>query len=346
MKRTISLLCCLLLLGGCAVPQENDLPLTVPSDQSEQSVQNGQTEQTTQPAPDPQTEPALQPEAPEQNETTTQKAPDFASEFTAGGTGTGVEISCMSFNVLSYDTNDENFAEPAERSPLVTAFIMEQNCDIVGLQEVSESDGYNWVKAIAEGVGQRYHFRMLTQEEDSAYTRMGIAAGLMILYRKDRFELRDSGCFEYFEDANRYYQWVKLWDRKAQRELFVTNTHFSIDPNWNPEYGNIMRTDEAKELAEFWEGTVRATPLFATGDYNSYEYDDPHLLELQTSVFQPSSLVAESLEGSSTIDFVYLNTLSMQCTRHLYLSSAYTDAAGDRVEMSDHRPVVAYAKYK
>ncbi len=307
MRRIIALLLCLLLLGGCAVPAEN-----------------GQTGQT-------------QPNGAQ---------PDYVTEFRPGGEGTGVSVSCMSFNVLSWDTHQTGFAEPSERAPLVVDYILEKNCDLVGLQEVSESDGYNWVKAMADGLSSVYNIRILTQEEDSAYTRMGIAAGLMILYRKDRFEFLDSGCYEFFEDSNRYYQWVKLKDRKSNREIYMTNTHFSIDPSWNPEYGDVQRLDEAKELADFWESTVQATPLFATGDYNCGEFEEPHLQELQAGIFQPSSSVAEEADGGSGVDFVYVNTLSMNCTRYVKDSNAWTTESGELLEMSDHCPVIAYAEYK
>ena len=126
----------------------------------------------------------------------------------------------------------------------------------------------------------------------------------------------------------------------------MTNTHFSIDPSWNPEYGDVQRLDEAKELADFWENTVQATPLFATGDYNCGEFEEPHLQELQAGIFQPSSSVAEEADGGSGVDFVYVNTLSMNCTRYVKDSNAWTTESGELLEMSDHCPVIAYAEYK
>ncbi len=259
--------------------------------------------------------------------------------------GTGIEVSCMSFNVLSYDTHQVGYADASERAPLVVDFLLKQNCDIVGLQEVSEADGYNWVKTITQGVSDVYDIRYLTQEEDSAYTRMGIAAGLMILYRKDRFELLDSGCYEYYEDANRYYQWVKLKDQKSGEELYVTNTHFSIDPDWNLEYGDIMRTDEARELADFWESTVGEAPLLATGDYNSYEFDLPHTEELQTSTYQPSSLIAEDIRSASGVDFVYVNTAAFRCKVHDMMDNNHAFEGESPFAMSDHSPVIAVVEY-
>lgn len=324
MKKTIVfLLCFLLLLGGCA-----------PQPPSTDQTAGGSAQNTDL------TEPSTTQDAAQQ--------PSYVNDFVPGGEGAGVAVSCMSFNVLAYDTHGIGYADPAERAPLVARFIREQNCDIVGLQEVSEIYGYDWVTTLKTALGDIYESRILLEEEDCAYSYMEIGAGLMILYRKDRFELLDSGCCEYYEDYNRYYQWVKLKDSKSGRELFVTNTHFSIDPSWSDDVnaGNLIRTSEAQELSDFWENHVKDTPLFATGDYNCYEFDDPHVLELQTSIYQPSSSVATEIEGGSSIDFVYLNTLSMNCTRYVKTEKSYTDANGESLEMSDHYPVIAYAEYQ
>lgn len=328
-KITCFLLCILLLLSGCASQGA-----------SEQTPAAQPTEQETA-QPNTQTDP----QSASQEET---QQPSYVTDFVPGGKGAGVAVSCMSFNVLAYDTHQIGYAEPAQRAPLVAQFIREQNCDIVGLQEVSEIYGYNWVTNLQTALGDIYESRILLEEEGCAYSYMEIGAGLMILYRKDRFELLDSGCYEYYEDYNRYYQWVKLKDSKSGRELFVTNTHFSIDPSWSDDVnaGNLIRTSEAQELSDFWENHVKDTPLFATGDYNCYEFDDPHVLELQTSIYQPSSSVATEIEGGSSIDFVYLNTLSMNCTRYVKTEKSYTDANGESLEMSDHYPVIAYAEYQ
>lgn len=273
--------------------------------------------------------------------------PDFKlGEYGATGLpGAGTEISCISFNVLSYDTHNVGYAEPAERAELVVDFLREQNADLVGLQEVTNAHGYDWVKTIREGLSDLYDIRMVTEEEGEVpYTSMSIATGLMFLYRKDRFELKESGGFEYWDDS-RACHWIRLLDKKANRELYFTNTHFSIDGG-SYENGNLLRCGEAIELLTFWKNTVGDLPLFATGDYNAQCYDDPHLLVLQKSSFRPSCDVALESDGASTLDFCYVNTKATEVERYHFLDKSFAGEDGQYLEMSDHNPVLTVAVYK
>ncbi len=355
MKRIISiLLICLFLLGGCAAPAEMEDPLVAPgtvdtTDPTQQNQQPDENETGENQSPSStQEDPSYMTENEDfLYEEEKEEAPPWKNTFVAGKKGAGVEVSCMSFNVLSFDTHQLGYEEPAVRAPVVTDFILDQDCDIVGLQEVSQMHGFDWVKAISDPLSEVYNMRMLSDEEESGVTSMNIAAGLVILYRKDRFELLDSGCYEYYEESGRYYHWVKLKDKKSSRELYVTNTHWTANPEWDHTYGDTIRCDEARELANFWESVVKDTPLFATGDYNSHEFDNPHITQLQDSeVFWPSSMVAERQDGGGSIDMVYINNRSMKATRHMLLGREYQNKEGYRIDMSDHCPVIAYASYR
>ncbi len=273
--------------------------------------------------------------------------PDFKlEEFGPTGLpGAGTKISCMSFNVLSYDTNSAGYAEPAERAELVVQFLREHNADLVGLQEVTNAHGYDWVRTLKEGLSDIYDFRMVTEEEGEVpYTSMSIATGLMFLYKKDRFELLESGGFEYWDDS-RACHWIHLQDNKAGRDLYFTNTHFSIDGG-SFLNGNLLRCGEAIELLNLWQQTVGDTALFATGDYNCKVYDDPQLCVLQKSIYQPSSEVAIESDGFSTVDFCYVNTKATDVERYAFLDNDYSNADGISLDMSDHNPVMTIAVYK
>lgn len=273
--------------------------------------------------------------------------PDYQrQEYGATGLqGAGERISCISFNVLSYDTHSAGYAEPAERAELVVDFLREQKADLVGLQEVTNAHGYDWVKTIREGLSDLYDFRMVIEEEGEVpYTTMSIATGLMFLYRKDRFELKESGGFEYWDDS-RACHWIRLYDSRAGRDVYFTNTHFSIDGG-SFLNGNRLRCGEALELLSFWKNTVGDNALFATGDYNSKSYDDPHLLILQKSCYQPSCDVALESDGASTLDFCYVNTKATDVERYEFLDKGYRGEDGIALDMSDHNPVLTVAVYK
>ena len=174
---------------------------------------------------------------------------------------------------------------------------------------------------------------------------MSISAGLVILYRKGRFTLLDSGCYRFWDDDNRCFQWVKLLDNKSGRELMFTNTHFSINSG-DAIKGNKKRCGEAVELLDFWQQNVGDTALFATGDYNCKMGTEPHAEILQKSIYQPSCLIAETADKDSWLDFCYVNTKCMNVKKYEYLDRDYKMSDGNVITMSDHYPVLTYAVYK
>ncbi len=295
MKRIFLFLCAVLLLGGCAAP--NDAPAAVPAE--------------TKPAD-------------------------------AARPGAGVEVSCMSFNILAYNTGNSSYALPEERAPGIISLIREQNADIVGVQEAAQHNGrepFDWVKTLTEELADTYDARVILEDSPSFWDTP-ISAGLIIFYRKGRFTMEDSDCYEYYDDANRYFQWVKLRDEQAGgRTLFVTNTHLSIEASG----GNAARVGEAKELYEFWTETVGKEALFGTGDYNCYDFTDPHVI-LQQGPYQPSYNQPDEA-GAATIDFCYTNTDCMTVTKYQKLEKSYDTPSGN-IDVSDHSAVMTYAAYK
>lgn len=270
-------------------------------------------------------------------------------ESAAPQTGAGVAVSCMSFNVLAYNTGAQTFPSAEQRAKWVIPFIMEQNADIVGIQEAATEGDFNWADAIVEQTKGVYSARRVDEEIEFGVATMHIGAGLIILYRADRFEMLNSGCSYYFEDSNRYWQWVQLKDKKSGRELYVTNTHFSIDPwidgKFVPSEGEQLRIWEAEELVAFWEENVGDKALFATGDYNAVVDSAPHTT-MQRGIYDLSMEVATNSDGKSTLDFCYVNTKCMEVEKYEFLDSRYTDQNGESHEMSDHNPIMTYAVYK
>lgn len=255
------------------------------------------------------------------------------------------KISCMSFNILAYNTDDDSFEDASVRSEGTLATVKKYTPDIVGIQEATENYGgsnFDWLSFLQEGLSEIYDSRAVIDEEDCSYFMMGIAAGLVIFYKKDRFELKDSGCYEYAADPNRYYQWVELYDKTNRRELFVTNTHLSIDAG-NPEQGNEDRLSEAEELLSFWQSKIGDRPMFATGDYNCNIYSEPQL-HLQRDVYFPSALLFDP-EGESSLDFCYMNKNCMKVTGYEYIEREYLAENEKTFLISDHHPVMTYAEY-
>ena len=301
MKRIILFLCAaVLLLGGCS----------------------------SQKAP-PASAPA--------SETSTSETPAGTPSAAAG-----VAISCLSFNILAYNTGSSSYALPQDRAPGVIEVIRNSGADIVGVQEASQTgtdEPFDWVETLTGQLADLYDARVILDDTPS-FWRTPISAGLIIFYRKGRFSLEDSGCYEYYDDPNRYFQWVKLKDDAAGgKTLFVTNTHLSIESGG----GNEARVGEATELYEFWRDTVGDNALFATGDYNCYDGDDPHLV-LQQGAFFPSYTFVEN--SSAGYDFCYINKDHMNMLRYNMMEKDFTMSNGETVRLSDHSPVMSFAAYK
>ncbi len=264
--------------------------------------------------------------------------------------GAGVEISCMSFNVLSNGGDPNTFLDPTVRAKYVLPFLMECEADIIGLQEIDTQTHFPWKDYILEGTKDKYASRCIDEEFEFGTAKMQIGNGLVILYRKDRFELLESGCSYYFEDSNRWYQYVLLKDNKSGREVVVTNTHFSINPyideKWDLEEGNYIRSMEAEELAAFWEDYVGDRALFATGDYNAERGMDPHEKYLRAGRFDNSLELALESDGEVWLDFCYVNPACMQINKYDFMPRDYVKEDGTKIIMSDHYPIMTYAEFK
>ncbi len=279
----------------------------------------------------------------------TGETPETPSDQTFATTNA---ISCMTFNILSYNTGGTTYPEPEDRYKGIIPYILEQDCDIVGIQEADETQAFDWPTKIAEDTKGVYTARRVDEELEYGAKKMNIAAGLMILYRTERFELLNSGCSYFWEDDGRWYQWVLLKDKAANKEIYVTNTHWSINPmaedgvNRDVERGNFLRSSEAEELVTFWEETVGDKPLFATGDYNCVIDSEPHTEYLRRGIYADTCTNAMDSDGESSVDFIYYNTEAMDIDKYDLMDRDYTFEDGSTVTMSDHCSAITYATYK
>ena len=273
--------------------------------------------------------------------------PDFVlKEFGATGlSGAGTQITCMSFNVLAYNTTDYFYEEPDVRCDAISRFLREQNADLVGLQEVTDAHGFDWVETFEKNLGDIYAFAKVTDIEYCPIPKMKIASGLMFMYRKDRFTLIESGCYDYWDDSSRMYHWIKLKDKESGRELYFINTHLSIN-NGDAIKGNRKRCGEALELLDFWKNTVGDTAMFCTGDYNCKVGAQPLEEILRKSIYQPSYITAEDTDMGTWLDYCYYNTKCMDVNKYRFIEKTYVYEDGTEVEMSDHTPIMTWAVFK
>ncbi len=173
--------------------------------------------------------------------------------------------------LLSYNIQTEagNSAPFPVRASMLKNFIDEKMPDLAGFQEVTPT----WRKWLAEYVfnesyGSAGRERELGGEANTLY------------YRKDKFDLIDSGTFwlsptpevegSGFEGYSyvRICTWVHLKDKVTGTEFVHMNLHLDINGEKTKAEGNQMRADQIGVIVRFAQ-RFKGLPLFVSGDFNT-----------------------------------------------------------------------------
>lgn len=287
-----------------------------------------------------------------------------------------MKYTCMSFNILGVDEAGKDLYAPSEiRCEYIANYLSEIKSDIVGIQEAGNHHRlYNWMTNFSQIIEENGLYSVVKMDDEEEFKKttttfadksVPLSAGLMILYKRDKFELIERGAHKYSSDEKqeRYFQWVHLRDKQVARDIFVTNTHWSI--NWDkdgkvsPEAGALHRTKQANELRSFWEEKVGNNILFATGDYNCRQDSDWALLAENGIYKQAVNVGDKDWNLGDHIDHIYINPDAtsvedlrfLDCTmdtstvkgRHTGLYFWYSkDKVYEKLKfdrMSDHNPL-------
>ena len=282
------------------------------------------------------------------------------------------QVSCMSFNILSCDTHDCGFENPADRIRHVIHTIKDENPDLIGVQEACNRScpnaeekrcyGFDWCEPMIKAMDELgYDYSILRDQEGFKLPRQHIGCGLIIFFKKGRFALDASGCYGYPHDTGRYYQWVKLTETENDRKILMTNTHFSIGQwvckKYNEGAGDAYRAAEACMLLNFWfKECDENTMLFATGDYNSVPYSQAQEI-LRSEHFRPSYMIAVDADERGTvnlskaatiIDYCYVNPKAQTVNKYYPVVARYESDQDCKLAgfASDHRAIMTYCDYK
>ncbi|GEM_PF-5880607 len=294
-----------------------------------------------------------------------------------------MKYTCMSFNILGVDEAGKDLYAPSEiRCECIARYLSEMKTDIVGIQEAgSHHRLYNWMENLSRRIDENGVYGVAKIDDDEEFTattqtfedkKVPLSVGLIILYKNDKFDLIERGAHRYSTDElqERYFQWVHLRDKENDRDIFVTNTHWSI--NWDkngkvsPEWGAIYRTKQANELRSFWEEKVGNNILFATGDYNCRQNSEWALLAESGIYKQAVNVGDKDWNLGDHIDHIYINPnvtsvedlRFLDCTldttsvqgRHTGLYFWYSkDKVYDNLRfdrMSDHNPLLLTVNVK
>ena len=174
-------------------------------------------------------------------------------------------LKVMSFNVQTENGTSVNFDLRAE---LLRDLLDELQPDSIGMQEVTTG----WI------------YRMDTYAFNDSYAGVGEGRtpggeASSIYYRKDTFDLVDSGTFWLSEtpdvqgsslpNANypRICTWAHLRDKTTGFEYIHLNTHLDHNGNNSAADGRAIRTAQVQVILEFIQ-TLPDLPMVLTGDFN------------------------------------------------------------------------------
>lgn len=202
-------------------------------------------------------------------------------------------LNVMSFNIR-YDNSDDGVNNWASRRDRAANAVKFYDVDVMGTQETLHNQledlkdrlpGYGVV-----GVGRE------DGKEAGEYSP--------VWYKKDRFDLLDSGYFWLSETPDvagskgwdgaceRIATWVKLFDRTTGRSFFFINTHLD-------HVGVVARREGINLLFDKINQYSGGLPVIATGDFNSTPESD--VVKHVTNPSDPNHLI----DSRQLADVVY-----------------------------------------
>ncbi len=271
-----------------------------------------------------------------------------------GGDGREYSTSCMSFNVLAYDTHDVGYDEPRVRINYIEKTIKKYDPDLIGTQElmgpVAKNDNFDSVGELIKRLSSAYDYCCALDDKGFPLPALNISNGFVIFYKKGRFEVKDRGCKAFNSVKNKCYHWVKFYDKQEKVTFLMTNTHFSSNYSVDPDSAPMIRDRQAAELLAFWKKKCgEKVPLFATGDYNHQKKEQAYAT-LSSANFVSSRDVAENNSGNSGVDYIYINGNVQGCHKYYKVEDTFEpagvpDTGLAKYKASDHNAIIAYCYY-
>lgn len=277
-KLIVFLMIAMLVLSGCAAPQQEesaaageyiegeqkedveiDLPEKVENSTvgntapKDEPADNDEPKDDKTPTEEPKDEPTDDPGEEEPTEEPGEEDPTV--EYDEAN-----RLKIVSYNIRYTDDPDGNSID--ERAPRLKAVLDQYDPDLVGMQEATP----RWIDHIYEDYGDEYEIRYKYRAKNSQESTP-------LMFKKDKFELLDEGYFWLSEtpdsesiawgaDHYRICNWVKLKLKSTGKELLFFNTHFDGTEEFHVNAGNLV-IQKAKTLGGFNKCAV-----FLTGDFN------------------------------------------------------------------------------
>lgn len=249
------------------------------------------------------------------------------------------DVTVMTYNVYISGTGKKS---PENRTPHVAQNIRRYMPDSFGLQEANAA----WIERIAA--------------EMPEYDYVGIGRDLggggeasPVFYKKDKYELLDSGTFWLSKSPDRP---SRGWDAMLNRictyaVLRDIDTGF-VYAHFNAHFdhiGVIARLESVAVVADKITNICNTFPVVFTGDLNDYEGDDMYNRVLETGL-KDTKYLAEAVNGGNVtfhgysdltekeapIDFIFVNNMASAVKSYTVDTTEYNG-----IFASDHHPVIS-----
>lgn len=249
------------------------------------------------------------------------------------------DVTVMTYNVYIKGSGERS---PENRTPYVVENIRKHNPDSFGLQEADEG----WVERIAAAMPE-YAYVGVGRNAD------GGGEASPVFYKKDKFELLDSGTFWLSKtpdtpsrgwDAmfNRICTYAVLRDVETGFVYAHFNAHFD-------HLGVIARLESVSVVADKISRICNTFPAVFTGDLNDYENSDMYNRVLETGMRDTKALArsvsggnvtyhgySDLVEKDKPIDFIFVNAMATGVESYEVDTTLHNG-----IYASDHHPVVS-----
>ncbi len=251
------------------------------------------------------------------------------------------ELDVMSYNIRYASPNDgPNLWKNRKRDMIET--LSNINPDLLGLQEVLHSQ----LLDLTNGM-KKYSYIGVGREDGKTKGEYS-----PILYRKDTFEVLDSGTFWLSDTPSqisvgwdaaleRICSYARFLNRQSGKEFWMFNTHFD-------HIGVLARANAARLIVKKINAlNTSSLPVVITGDFNLEPYEEP--IQIMQSSFEDVQKELASIEpnygtfngfntlssGERRIDYIFQKGFKLREVDHLWLKTK------NGYWLSDHHPVRA-----
>lgn len=247
-------------------------------------------------------------------------------------------VTVMTYNVYIKGTGERS---PENRTPHVVENIRNNDPDSFGLQEANEG----WVKRIAEAMPE--------------YAYVGIGRDLggggeasPVFYKKDKFELIDSGTFWLSKTPNRPSRgWDAMFNRICTYAVLRDKNTGFVYAHFNAHFdhlGVIARLESVAVVSDKISRICNTFPVVFTGDLNDAEGGDMYNRVLETGL-KDTKHIAETADDKGTfhgyselakkekpIDFIFVNSMATKVESYKVDTTLHNG-----IYASDHHPVIS-----